>query len=86
MPTSDNPADIASRERTVSSLELWWTGPGWLQQPTQWPDNPVLQTSPEVKAEAKVIREVLSVSKSKPATDEFDDILGRLDEPIQPQL
>ncbi|CAB4008582.1 Hypothetical predicted protein [Paramuricea clavata] len=45
--------------------------------PSQWPDNPVLQTSPEAEAEAKVIREVLCVSKSEPASDEFDDILGR---------
>ena len=77
VPTYDNPADIASRGGTVSSSELWWTGPEWLQDPSQWPDNPVLQTSPEAEAEAKVIREVLCVSKSEPASDEFDDILGR---------
>ena len=27
VPTYDNPADIASREGTISSSELWWTGP-----------------------------------------------------------
>ena len=51
--------------------------PEWLQHPQKWPNNPVVQTSPEAEAEAKVIREVLCVSQTEPASDEFDDVLER---------
>ena len=77
VPTSVNPADIASRGGLISSSELWWTGPEWLQHPQKWPNNPVVRTSLETEAEAKVIREVLCVSQTEPASDEFDDLLER---------
>ena len=41
VPTKDNPADIASRGGQVSSSSLWWSGPEWLQDPAEWPENPV---------------------------------------------
>ena len=77
VPTSVNPADTASRGGLISSSELWWTGPEWLQHPQKWPNNPVVRTSPEAEAEAKVIREVLCVSQTEPASDESDDLLER---------
>ena len=77
VPTSVNPADIASRGGLISFTELWWTGPEWLQHPQKWPNNPVVRTSPEAEAEAKVIREVLCVSQTEPASDEFDYLLER---------
>jgi len=38
VPTSQNPADIATRGTTVSELKqnkLWWFGPNWLNQDVQ---------------------------------------------------
>ena len=76
VPTLDNPADIASRGGPVSSSALWWSGPDWLQNPEEWPDNPVTQRSAASDAEAKVAREVLCVTKTtKPEPDVFDDLL-----------
>ena len=76
VPTLDNPADIASRGGPVSSSALWWSGPDWLQNPEEWPDNPVTQRSAVSDAEAKVAREVLCVTKTtKPEPDVFDDLL-----------
>ena len=77
VPTSVNPADIASQGGLISSSELWWTGPEWFQHPQKWPNNPVVRTSPEAEAEAKVIHEVLCVLQTEPASDEFDDLLER---------
>jgi len=41
VPTTQNPADLISRETQVDELvdrSLWWEGPEWLlQDPTQWP-------------------------------------------------
>ena len=76
VPTKDNPADIASRGGQVSSSSLWWSGPEWLQDPAEWPENPVTRPSTETDSEAKIIREVLCVAKTtKPGSDEFDDLL-----------
>ncbi|XP_029171330.1 uncharacterized protein LOC114940747 [Nylanderia fulva] len=41
VPTSENPADAATRGLTpieLSQLRLWWKGPGWLERPKDtWP-------------------------------------------------
>ncbi len=41
VPTSQNPADVASRgtlPRSLITNSLWWNGPSWLQQPpSEWP-------------------------------------------------
>ena len=42
-----------------------------------WPENPVLKSSPASEAEAKLIREVLNVVKCVPSPDEFDERLSR---------
>lgn len=44
VPTSDNPADCASRGQSVPNLEknsLWWHGPKWLPQEKLWPKAPL---------------------------------------------
>ena len=73
VPSEENPADLASRGGQVKSSELWMTGPEWLHDENQWPDNPVTQSSPASQAEAKLTREVLSVAR--PIRDEFHDLL-----------
>ena len=79
MPTHDNPADLASRGGTVTTL-LWWTGPEWLQDHDRWPTNPITETSADSEAEAKIIKEVLCVAQAEETkTDEFDDLLERRD-------
>ena len=43
VPTSDNPADCASRGLSCSDLmahNLWWSGPSWLSKPMKdWPND-----------------------------------------------
>ncbi|KRX69472.1 hypothetical protein T06_8532 [Trichinella sp. T6] len=39
-PTKDNPADIITRGTTLRKLKdnrLWWNGPKWLHDESQWP-------------------------------------------------
>ncbi|XP_036140324.1 uncharacterized protein LOC118644157 [Monomorium pharaonis] len=48
VPTSDNPADCASRGLPGDELirhDLWWQGPSWLRAPREdWPSEPTSQT------------------------------------------
>ena len=56
MPTSDNPADYASRGMMPSELlqhSLWWEGPSWLHlEPPEYPKQPL--TPPSTLCEIKV--------------------------------
>ncbi|XP_065180222.1 uncharacterized protein LOC135810660 [Sycon ciliatum] len=51
VPTSANPADLATRPRSVQDLAkdaLWWHGPPWLQGPdSHWPLRESLHLTPE---------------------------------------
>ena len=61
--TNENPADIASRGAKAKQLgERWWKGPEWLSVQENWPEE--LQTEPiaQTEAEAKAIKEVLSLT------------------------
>ena len=73
MPTKDNPADIASRGVSLSETPLWWSGPEWLDDSEEWPDN--LVTEPT----AEVVREVLYNAQIQRATDDLDQLLGKHD-------
>ena len=46
VPTTDNPADVASRGTTVQhlgSFSLWWSGPAWLKNsPGDWPAQHII--------------------------------------------
>ncbi len=63
VPTLDNPADLASRGGPVNGSSIWWNGPEWLQNPDQWPDNPVTKSFPASEAESKRVKEVLRVAQ-----------------------
>ena len=42
VPSSENPADLASRGTTIKQLiknELWWHGPSWINDKHLWPKN-----------------------------------------------
>lgn len=73
VPTKDNPADLASRGGDLKEAELWWNGPEWLSNVEGWPADIVTEPSLESKAEAKMVREVLSV-----AVDENNEISNML--------
>ena len=80
VPTSDNPADLASRGGQVTNAELWWNGPVWLSDPEKWPDNPVTAKSPASEEEAKTIKEVLHLAQQQQQNqdrNEFDELLER---------
>ena len=49
VPTTDNPADLASRGGQVTNAELWWNGPTWLRDPEMWPENPVTMLNSSVR-------------------------------------
>ena len=79
VPTADNPADLASRGGQVTDSAVWWNGPEWLKDPNRWPENPLTKKSPTSDAEAKRIKEVLSLAQQQPdePENEFDELLKR---------
>ncbi|XP_067039928.1 uncharacterized protein [Acropora muricata] len=80
VPTSDNPADLASRGGQVTNAELWWNGPVWLSNSEKWPDNPVTAKSSASEEEAKTIKEVLNLAQQQQQNqdrNEFDELLER---------
>ena len=81
VPTSENPADLASRGGPVTNSKLWWSGPEWLRDHNRWPKNPVVEKSQDSEAEAKVIKEVLGLAQQQPDQpgDEFEQLLERHD-------
>ena len=52
-------------------------GPEWLQNPDQWPDNPVTKSSPASEAESKRVKEVLRVAQEDTTIDDFDAMLAK---------
>ena len=75
VPTEVNPADLGSRGGYVTEAALWWDGPPWLANQEDWPADIVSKSSSESKAEAKVVREVLSVGVNE--MNEIDDLMQK---------
>ena len=73
VPTEDNPVDLGSRGGDVVNNELWKHGPIWLNDPSSWPPDIILEPTAETMAEAKVKREILSISI--PKHDALDQVL-----------
>ena len=73
VPTKENPADLGSRGGQVVNHELWWQGPHWLPNRSEWPPNIVTTPTPESQAEAKVVLEVFA--KVTAASDRLDELL-----------
>lgn len=71
--TSDNPADIGSCSREVSSHALWWNGPERLINKACWPPDIVTSASKESLGEAKVKQDFFAVA----VADEQDALLEK---------
>ena len=75
VPTSDNPADIGSREGSVTRNELWRKGPPWLSNPSEWPADKRLEATPETKTEAKQVKEIFAIATTE--RDIYDELLDK---------
>ena len=61
--SGQNPADLGSRGNQSKELpELWLKGPDWLSKPEMWPASVQTGPSKETEAEAKLVKEVVSVA------------------------
>lgn len=61
--TDQNPADVASRGEEITS-GTWLTGPEWLADPERWPENRMSDRSPESEVVAKVVKDILSLTRN----------------------
>lgn len=78
VPTSENPADLASRGGPAQNPASWYEGPEWLQDPRRWPDNLVTKATTASEVEAKMIREVMCyATRTEIPHDAFDDLIER---------
>ena len=77
-PTEENIADIGSRGAGINKMEKagWFTGPEWLLDEKQWPEQPNLICSKDVNEEYKPIREETLYAKDC-ETDEWETLLGK---------
>ena len=75
VPTSETPADLGSRGRSVTKAELWWRGPEWLADPKKWPTDIVTHATQESQAERKVQRELFAGAVE--VNHDFDHVLEK---------
>ena len=70
LPTDQNPSDQGSRGVDADKLEdLWFKGPEWLSNPSEWPESIAQKPSKQASEEAKVIKEVMMKTVEKPDGD-----------------
>ena len=77
-PTSKNLADMGSRGIGLDKVENneWFTGPDWLLDEQQWPEQPNLKSSKEVNVEHKPLKETIFYNKESDP-DEWTLLLTR---------
>ena len=75
VPSTDNPADLGSHGGSVIGAQLWWNGPTWLADLSQWPPEIVTEPSPERTAERKVQQELFAVGVEE--RNDFDILLEK---------
>ena len=75
VPSTDNPTYLGSHGGSVIGAKLWWNGPTWLADPSQWPPEIVTEPSPESTAERKVQQELFTVGVE--GSNDFDILLER---------
>ena len=75
VPSQDNPADLGSREGQVTGNLLWWKGPPWLTNQSEWPRDIVTTATHESEAEAKATRAVFKLAVEP--TNPPDEILTK---------
>ncbi len=77
--SAENPADLGSRGGKVDeSSELWFKGPPWLTKEGEWPEDIVTSPSKESLAEAKVIKEILTIAVES-EQDGLDNLIEKWD-------
>ena len=77
-PTEKNLADLGSRGAGIQKMETggWFTGPEWLLDKKQWPNQPDFECTRDVNNECKPIKEEnLYAKEHKP--DEWETLLER---------
>ena len=78
VPTDMNLADLGSKGATIVKMERgnWLTGPNWLLDETQWPQQPKLKCTEVANEECRPTPEgILHTQKRK--LDEWDALLER---------
>ena len=77
-PSNMNLADLGSRGATIAKMERgsWLTGPEWLLDERQWPQQPRLNNTEETDKECKATREVVLRTQER-KLDEWDALLER---------
>ena len=77
-PTEKNLADLGSRGASIDRMQKkgWFTGPHWILNEEEWPQQPELKQTPKATEEQKPQKEVVSYAV-KANTDEWDDLLNR---------
>ena len=77
-PTERNLADLGSRGASINRMQKkgWFTGPHWILNEEEWPQQPELKQTPKATEEQKPQKEVVSYAV-KANTDEWDDLLNR---------
>ena len=66
IPTQENPADLATRGKSLSELlqSTWWNGPSWLTKPqNQWPEYNVPEVNPQAEMKSDVKNEIIFEAK-----------------------
>ena len=73
-----NIADLGSRGATIAKMERgsWFTGPDWLLDERQWPEQPRLNNTEDTDKECKATREVV-LRTEEHKLDEGDVLLER---------
>ena len=63
VPTDENPADVASRGCNLKTLPPnWFTGPTWLKDQNDWPDDIITVSTKQTESEAKITKEIFSTT------------------------
>ncbi len=76
--TSENPADLGSRDRSVEHHPLWnQLGPSWLSDEEKWPPDIIFEPNADSNAELKVTRSILATTTQ--VRDDFDQLLDAHD-------
>ena len=77
-PSEMNLADLGSRGASLSKMESseWYTGPQWLLNRDDWPEQPKLISSTRSQEEEHPVREIMLYSAER-KPDEWDNLLDR---------
>ena len=73
VPTTENPADLGSHGGSVDHHQLWYQGPSWLSEETEWPPDITLEPNADSNAELKMTRSVFAATAQ--VHDDFDQLL-----------